>query len=133
MSDVIGADGAFINSFIGEGTRFEGNINLTGLLRIDGDFLGKISTDGRVLVGKSGRVEGTITARTVVVGGSIKGDIHCTEKLVVLSSGLILGNVRAPRMIVEEGVILNGECLIAGEGEVAKDVPDSVAYQPFGA
>jgi cytoskeletal protein CcmA (bactofilin family) len=133
MSDSIGADGAFINSFIGEGTRFDGNIALSGLLRIDGDFYGKISTDGKVLIGKSGRAECSISARTVVVGGVVKGDIRCTEKLVVLSSGIVLGNVRSPKMIIEEGVIINGECLVDGQGDLSKDVPDSMVYQPFGA
>ena len=134
MSDVIGADGAFINSFIGEGTRFEGNIALSGLLRIDGDYVGTVSTEGKVLIGRNGRVEGKITAKTVVIGGAVKGDIHCSEKIVVLSSGLVLGNIRAPRMIVESGVILNGECLVAGDGKNLEELPESAnAYQPFGA
>jgi cytoskeletal protein CcmA (bactofilin family) len=133
MSDVIGAEGAFINSFIGEGTRFEGNLSLTGLLRIDGDFLGTIRTEGKVLIGKSGRVEGSVSARTVVVGGAVKGDISCTEKLVILSSGLMLGNVRSPRLIVEEGVIVNGECRISGDRDISLDAPDTAVYQPFEA
>ncbi len=133
MSDTISADGAFINSFIGEGTRFEGNIKLSGLLRIDGDFVGKIDTEGKVLIGKSGRAECSISARTVVIGGVVKGDIVCSEKLVILSSGIVLGNVHTPKMIVEEGVILNGDCVVEVGGNHAKDVPDSMAYQPFGA
>ncbi|WP_319560888.1 polymer-forming cytoskeletal protein [Marispirochaeta sp.] len=132
MSDVIGADSAFINSFIGEGTRFEGNLSLSGLLRIDGDFLGTIATEGKVLIGKTGRVEGSVSAKTVVVGGTVKGDISCTEKLVILSSGLMLGNVRSPRLIVEEGVIINGECRISGDRDISVDTPDAAAYQPFG-
>lgn len=133
MSDTISADGAFINSFIGEGTRFEGSIRLTGLLRIDGDFVGKINTEGKVLIGKSGRAECSIAARTVVIGGVVKGDVVCSEKLVILSSGIVLGNVHAPKMIVEEGVILNGDCAVDLGGETGKDIPDSMAYQPFGA
>ncbi len=134
MSDVIGADGAFINSFIGEGTRFEGNIELSGLLRIDGDYQGSVHTEGKVLVGKSGRVEGRISARTVVIGGAVKGDIQCSEKIVILSSGLVLGNIRSPKMIVESGVIFHGECTVAGDGDSLETIPDDArAYQPFGA
>ena len=133
MSDVISANGAFINSFVGEGTRFEGSIALTGLLRIDGDFLGNITTEGNVLIGKSGRVEGSVSAKTVVIGGAVKGDISCTEKLVILSSGLVLGNVRSRRMIVEEGVIINGECRISGDQDIPLDTPDTAVYQPFGS
>ena len=43
--------GAVVNSLIGEGTRFRGDFDLEGLLRIDGDFEGSVRTKGRVLVG----------------------------------------------------------------------------------
>jgi cytoskeletal protein CcmA (bactofilin family) len=112
MSDNIAEDGSFINSIVGEGTRFKGELDLNGLLRIDGDYSGTIRTPGKVLVGKNGRAECSIFAGTVVVGGVVKGDIHSTEKVIVLSTGMILGNVTTPRLIVEEGVILNGECTV---------------------
>ncbi len=112
MSDHLVADGTFINSIVGEGTRFRGDLELNGLLRIDGDYSGTISTPGKVLVGKNGRAECTIHAGTVVIGGVVKGDIYSSEKVIVLSTGMIIGNVVTPRLIVEAGVLLNGECLI---------------------
>jgi cytoskeletal protein CcmA (bactofilin family) len=48
----------------------------------------------------------------VVVGGVVKGEITSTEKVIVLSTGLVLGNITTPRLIVEEGVILDGACRI---------------------
>ncbi len=112
MSDSHITDDAFINSIIGEGTRFKGEFDLNGLLRIDGDFTGVIRTRGKVLVGKNGRAECTLTAGTVVVGGVLRGEIHSTEKVIILSTGLVLGNITTPRLIVEEGVIFNGSCKI---------------------
>ena len=70
MSDAHLSDDAFVNSIIGEGTRFKGEFDLNGLLRIDGDFSGVIRTRGKVLVGRNGRAECTMHAGTVVVGGS---------------------------------------------------------------
>jgi cytoskeletal protein CcmA (bactofilin family) len=112
MSDHLIADGSFINSIVGEGTRFRGELDLNGLLRIDGDYSGTIRTPGKVLVGKNGRAECTIKAETVVVGGVVKGNIFSTEKVIVLSTGMIIGNITSPRLIVEEGVVLNGNCII---------------------
>ena len=112
MSDHLEADGSFINSIVGEGTRFEGMLELSGLLRIDGDFSGNIRTSGKVLVGKNGRAECTIDAGTVVIGGIVKGNIFSTEKVIILSTGIVIGNINTPRLIVEEGVILHGNCLI---------------------
>ena len=112
MSDQLLMDRAFINSIVGEGTSFKGELTLQGLLRIDGDFIGRIHTEGKVLIGKNGRAECTIIAGTVVVGGVLKGNIRSTEKVIVLSSGTIIGNVSAPRLIIEDGVIFHGECVI---------------------
>jgi cytoskeletal protein CcmA (bactofilin family) len=112
MSDARVSDDAFINSIIGEGTRFKGEFDLNGLLRIDGDFTGTIRTSGKVLVGRNGRAECTLHAGTVVIGGVVRGEIFSLEKVIILSTGLMLGNITTPRLIVEEGVIFNGTCRI---------------------
>ncbi|MBN1835751.1 MAG: polymer-forming cytoskeletal protein [Spirochaetales bacterium] len=115
MSDVLVPDASYINSIIGEGTRFNGEFDLNGLLRVDGDFCGTVRTNGKVLIGKNGRAECTIYAGTVVVGGIVRGNIFAGEKVVILSTGIVLGNVTSPRFIVEEGVIFNGNCRITQE------------------
>jgi cytoskeletal protein CcmA (bactofilin family) len=112
MSDILVPDGSYINSIIGEGTRFNGEFDLNGLLRVDGDFSGTVRTKGKVLIGKNGRAECTIYAGTVVIGGIVRGNIFAEEKVVILSTGIVLGNVTSPRFIVEEGVIFNGNCRI---------------------
>jgi cytoskeletal protein CcmA (bactofilin family) len=114
-------DSAYINSIIGEGTRFNGELDLNGLLRIDGDFCGTVRTKGKVLVGKNGRAECTVYAGTVVVGGVVKGNVFAEEKVVILSTGVLLGNVASPRFIVEEGVILNGNCRIVARSSSAHE------------
>jgi len=112
MSNSIVEDGTFVNSIVGEGTRLNGELDLNGLLRIDGDFSGTIRTNGKVLIGKNGRAKCTISASTVVVGGALRRNIYSTEKVIILSSGIIFGNIFTPRLIVEEGVILDGNCTI---------------------
>lgn len=114
MSDYLSKGGTFINSIIGEGSVYKGDIKPSGLLRIDGDFKGMIADGEKVLIGKGGRVEADITAQTVVVGGVLKGSIIATEKIVVLSTGLILGNLSAPRLLMEDGVLVQGHCAITG-------------------
>ena len=122
MSDQLDLHGVFINSIVGEGAFFSGNISLGGLLRIDGDFTGNIDKADKVLVGKNGRAKCSINAGTVVVGGVVKGDIVAREKVVVLSTGMVLGNIRTARILVEEGVIINGKCTVpTGENETDSD------------
>jgi cytoskeletal protein CcmA (bactofilin family) len=90
---------------------------LSGLLRIDGDFTGSIKTEGKVLIGKSGRAEAVVHAGTVVIGGVLKGNINASEKVVILSTGMLIGNVTSPRLLVEDGVIINGYCGITDDGK----------------
>jgi cytoskeletal protein CcmA (bactofilin family) len=133
MSDTHYSDDAFINSIIGEGTRFKGEFDLNGLLRIDGDFTGTIRTAGKVLVGRNGRAECTMHAGTVVIGGVVRGEIFSSEKVIVLSTGFVLGNITTPRLIVEEGVIFNGTCRItAAPAKISKGNggPSKSAFGP---
>ena len=123
MSDTPIADSTLLNSIIGEGTRFRGEFEINGLLRIDGDFEGTIRTLGKVLVGLNGRARCNIYAETAVVGGVVEGNIFCSEKLIILSTGMVVGSVGSPRLVVEEGVILNGDCRIVGRQSVGAELP----------
>ena len=95
---------------------------MNGLLRIDGDFSGSINTNGKVLIGKTGRAECNIIAGTAVVGGVVHGNIFSTGKVVILATGMVVGNIQAGKLVVEEGVLLHGSCIIKGGSEASEAV-----------
>ena len=101
-----------VNSIIGEGTRFKGEFELNGVLRIDGDFQGIVKNAARVLVGKNGRAEAIIHANEIFIGGIVKGDIYAMEYVKILASGILIGNIITPKLNIEEGVIFHGRCKI---------------------
>jgi cytoskeletal protein CcmA (bactofilin family) len=103
---------SFVNSIIGEGTSLSGDFELNGLLRIDGTFSGRVRTSGKVLIGKNGEADCEIVAGTVVIGGKVKGEIIATERITLLSTGVLIGNIVTPRLIIEEGVVYDGRCEI---------------------
>ncbi|MBN1410074.1 MAG: polymer-forming cytoskeletal protein [Spirochaetales bacterium] len=121
-----------INSIIGQGTRFTGEFNLNGLLRVDGDFSGTIKTKGKVLIGSNGRVECTMHAGTVVIGGIVKGDIFSSEKVIILSTGIMIGNITSPRLIIEEGVQFNGQCRIVRSKKKVEQKADTQVKDTIG-
>jgi cytoskeletal protein CcmA (bactofilin family) len=108
------ADGSFINSIVGPGTFFRGHIELDGLLRVDGDFSGSVKTEGRVIIGQAGRADCAIDAGSVVIGGLFRGEILAREKVILLSSSVVIGSIIAPRLIVEAGVLIHGTCRVSG-------------------
>mgnify|MGYP001557285753 CR=1 FL=1 len=107
-----------VNSIIGEGSEFKGEFKINGLLRIDGDFQGTIETQGKVLIGQSGNANTDIKAKLVVVGGTIKGNIFATERVIVLPTAKIKGNIITPSLIIEEGVTFEGNCVINKKTEM---------------
>ena len=122
-NDKLSADDSFVNSIIGEGTHFRGHLELSGLLRIDGDFSGSIRTSGKVIIGKNGRADCTIDAGTVVVGGAVRGNVYAEERVIVLASAMLLGNIYAPNLVMEEGVVFDGHCEVSGRPPVRSAMP----------
>ena len=106
------AEDNIVNSIIGVGSEFKGEFKINGLLRIDGKFQGTIETDGKVLVGQSGEATTDIQARLVVVGGTVRGNIFATERVIFLSTGIIKGNIITPSLVMEDGVKFEGNCTI---------------------
>ena len=105
------SDGStFINTLVGLGSSFRGDVVVHGFFRVDGDFQGSITTEGRILVSPSGRIKGTLTGRDIVVGGVVKGDLYATERITLLASALVVGNLYAPRIQMERGVLVEGYC-----------------------
>lgn len=101
-----------VNSIIGEGSEFKGEFKINGLLRIDGKFTGTIDTDGKVLIGQAGNALTDIEARVVVVGGTVQGNIFAKERVVLLTTGQVKGNIITPSLIMEDGVKFEGKCTI---------------------
>ncbi len=112
-----------LNSVIGEGSIFEGKFYINGSLQIDGRFEGEVKTRDHLIVGGMGKVKTDITAKNVTVGGTVIGNIEAEEEVSLLSTGRILGNVRAPKVNVEEGVVFQGEISIsAGQKKSIKNI-----------
>ena len=101
-----------VNSIIGEGSAFKGEFKINGLLRVDGKFTGTIVTDGKVLIGQAGEALTDIEARTVIIGGIVRGNIYATERVILLSTGKVTGNIITPGIVMEEGSIFEGQCVI---------------------
>ena len=100
-------------SFLDNGTSFEGKITLVGLVRLDGHFKGEVDADGLV-IGESGRVEATLSVRSLIVHGSVTGEITAKERVEVGPTGSIDGSVRTPKLKVVEGARISGK-LAMGE------------------
>jgi cytoskeletal protein CcmA (bactofilin family) len=101
-----------LNSLIGEGSEFRGEFKVRDLIRIDGYFKGNIITEGKVLIGKTGVVETDISAGVVVIGGEVRGSVYATNRVILLSTCRLYGDIVTGNLVVEEGGVFEGRCTI---------------------
>jgi len=101
------------NSTIGEESFFEGSYAVRGSLRIDGRFEGQSLFVENLQVGPKGKVRTDIVATSVVVEGVVIGNIISSRRILLLSSARVLGDLKTPELIIQDGVVLEGRCTIS--------------------
>ena len=106
-----------IENVLGPSTRVEGRLTSDGNIRVDGVFEGKIETAGNVIIGEQARVIADIVANGVQVWGAVKGDICAAGRLEILSSGRVWGDIKVAALLIDEGGILRGQCVMQSEGD----------------
>ena len=82
-------------------------------------FDGHIRLDSKVVIGAKGHVDGTVEARAVTVGGRVNGDVKGKERVEVLASGRLEGDVVAPKVVIADGAFFKGAVDMTG-GSSAK-------------
>ena len=101
-----------INNIISEGTNIRGVVSLAGVLRIEGTLEGVIYNEGRVYISKSGRVVADIHAREVIIGGLVQGNVFSKEKVKLLNTARLKGNIYTTTIAADEGSVFDGDCVI---------------------
>ena len=100
---------AAVETVVGEGSRLEGTIVVEDGIRVDGLLTGKLEVGGSLRIGRSGEVAANIQCkRDVVVAGRVEGDLRCDGELRLEASAIVIGDVAAGVMVVEEGAVLKG-------------------------
>ncbi len=92
-------------------SKFSGQLKFSGAITIDGQVEGELVAD-RIVIHEGGVVNATVDGDTVVVAGTVKGDIHAHSELEILSSGAVDGSVTAPAITVRRGARVEGRCTI---------------------
>ena len=95
-------------TILGSGARFVGDLSGDEDIIVNGHFEGKIRVERSVTVGTGGQLDGDIAARSVVVGGTVRGQITANEKAELLESAIVEGSVQAPKIVIAEGAQLEG-------------------------
>jgi cytoskeletal protein CcmA (bactofilin family) len=96
-----------LESMIGSSSSFIGEIDTKGTLRIDGAVQGNISADW-VIVGEKAQIKGDISARGIVVGGRIDGNLRAKEIVEIKNKGQVRGEILTSKLTITEGAVFDG-------------------------
>jgi cytoskeletal protein CcmA (bactofilin family) len=111
MADKQQTNGAL--SLVGAGTTIEGKVKTDGSMRIDGKVVGDVTAKANVTIGGTGMVEGTVSAANIALAGRVQGTLVATEKLVLENNSVMRGDIRASKLVVDEGAVFDGQCAMS--------------------
>jgi len=98
-----------VTGIIEKGCSFDGNLSFSGLLRIAGEFSGKIFTNDTLVISDEAIVEAEVYAGIVIISGKFKGSIKASSRVEIRRPAKFEGSITSPSLLVEEGVIFKGE------------------------
>jgi len=106
---------------IGQSIVFKGELTGDEDLEIDGQVEGTVNLGNHQLtIGPNGNLKAAVSAKTIVVIGKVTGNLIAAERIEVQATGIVDGDVRAPRLNVQEGAVLNGSIDMSPAGSATE-------------
>ena len=129
------------SAVIGRSIHIDGDLRGEEDLRIEGDVSGTIQLrNNNLTVGQDGKIKADLYAKSIVVDGSVEGDLYGAERVSIRKSATVRGNVISPRVSLEEGARFKGSIEMDPEaveaalgtksGKVVEAKPKAVADKP---
>lgn len=97
-----------------------GTIKTSGSVQIDGRVEGEVISQGDVILGKSGSVKGNLNVNSISVSGTIQGNITAKDRIELKSTARLMGDIKAKRLAVEDGVTFVGKSEVNPTGQPIK-------------
>ena len=115
-------DGAAGNeTIIASGVKVEGDFTSPGNVRIEGTVIGSVKAEGDLIVTETAMIQADVSAANAVVAGEIKGDLTAGEKLELLGTAKVHGNINCRTLTVEAGASIAGNCQVAQEKAASRE------------
>jgi cytoskeletal protein CcmA (bactofilin family) len=104
--------GGDLNGFLDKGSSFRGELEFEDTMRVDGRFNGSITSKNELIVGESATIEADIHVGRIAISGTVMGKIKADERVEIHRSGRVFSDIETPALIVEEGAIFQGNCVM---------------------
>jgi len=95
---------------IASGSTLKGDLTSASDVRIDGHLTGSVKTDGRLVLGEGGIIEGEVNCKNAIIAGELKATIITEELLTLKSTAKLSGEIVSAQLAIEPGAIFSGKC-----------------------
>lgn len=117
-----------LNGFLDAGSHIQGDLHFEDTFRVDGKLTGKVVSDGDLVVGEQGQVEGEIQVGRIFVSGVVRGSVRASRRVEVTARGRVWADLATPSLVIEDGAHFEGRCSMgkapaAGERPVVAQMP----------
>lgn len=121
-----------LNGFVDAGTVFRGELEFETTFRVEGKVEGTIVSNGTLVVGEGGVVEGEVRVAQVFVSGTVRGSVHASRRIQLCKDGKAFADLETPSLVIEDGAIFDGRCSMTREEARPAEAPGHAApVKPF--
>ena len=111
-----------VSTILDKDSTFEGKMTFEGCVLINGKFKGEIFSDGVLIVGEGGVVEGQIEIGQIEIKGEVRGNITAKDKIEINAPAVVQGDIAAPSLIIKEGAVFEGNCSMGRKAATVMDL-----------
>ena len=98
----------FHGTFFGPNITIDGTVSGSEAVLIEGTVRGKINLTNDLRIGTKARVEAAVHAKNVTIEGRLNGDVSADDRVELIASATVDGNIKAPKIVVAEGAKFRG-------------------------
>ena len=106
-------------NLIGNGTTIKGDIDSNGDIRIDGHLIGSLKSNGKVVIGQTGVMEGDLNCKQAEISGAVKGNINTEELTALKATSKVEVDLTTKQLLIEVGAQFTGKCVMGQQSTVA--------------
>ena len=112
-----------LTAFIDEGSEIEGTCTFSGTVVLNGTVRGEIASTDTVIVGETAVAHAEIRGGTIIISGQVVGKLVATQRLELRGAARVFGDIEAPVVVLEEGVLFEGHCRMTPSAGVVAGAP----------
>jgi cytoskeletal protein CcmA (bactofilin family) len=128
-----------LNGFLDKGSHLQGELHFETTFRVHGKFTGTVTSEGDLIVGEGGELEGEIQVGDLFISGVVRGKVAAKRRIHLAPTGRLYAEVDTPSLVVDEGAFFEGNCTmsrpsspppVAREAREPRETPEAIKTKP---